>query len=43
MEHLAGAGETGLGAEDFLAERVVAAVIAAARKEDPTVERRDVV
>ena len=31
-----------LGAEDFLAERVVAAVIAAARKDDPTVERRDV-
>lgn len=31
-----------LGAEDFLAERVVAAIIAAARKEDPTVERRDV-
>ena len=31
-----------LGAEDFLAERVVGAVIADARKADPTVERRDV-
>ncbi len=31
-----------LGAEDFLAERVVAAVIADARSTDPTVERRDV-
>ncbi|MSW37740.1 MAG: DNA polymerase III subunit delta [Actinobacteria bacterium] len=31
-----------LGAEDFLAERVVAAVIAAARAIDPSVERRDV-
>jgi DNA polymerase-3 subunit delta len=31
-----------LGAEDFLAERVVAAVVAAARADDPTIERRDV-
>lgn len=31
-----------LGGEDFLAERVVAAVLADARKADPTVERRDV-
>ena len=31
-----------LGAEDFLAERVVAAVLADARRVDPTVERRDV-
>jgi DNA polymerase-3 subunit delta len=31
-----------LGAEDFLAERVVAAVLADARRADPTVERRDV-
>jgi len=31
-----------VGAEDFLAERVVAAVIADARKADPGVERRDV-
>jgi DNA polymerase-3 subunit delta len=31
-----------LGAEDFLAERVVAAVVADARRSDPTVERRDV-
>ncbi len=31
-----------VGAEDFLAERVVAAVVADARKADPTVERRDV-
>lgn len=31
-----------VGAEDFLAERVVGAVVAAARAEDPTVERRDV-
>lgn len=30
-----------LGAEDFLAERVVTAVIADARRADPTVERRD--
>ena len=31
-----------LGPEDFLAERVVAAVVADARMTDPTVERRDV-
>jgi DNA polymerase-3 subunit delta len=31
-----------VGAEDFLAERVVAAIVADARKADPTVERRDV-
>jgi len=31
-----------VGAEDFLAERVVAAIVADARKVDPTVERRDV-
>ena len=31
-----------LGAEDFLAERVVAAVLADARASDPTTERRDV-
>jgi DNA polymerase III subunit delta len=31
-----------LGAEDFLAERVVAAVLADARRVDPGVERRDV-
>ncbi|MEI8057949.1 MAG: DNA polymerase III subunit delta [Actinomycetes bacterium] len=31
-----------LGAEDFLAERVVAAVVASARVADPSVERRDV-
>jgi DNA polymerase-3 subunit delta len=31
-----------LGAEDFLAERVVAAVVADARKAEPTLERRDV-
>jgi len=31
-----------LGAEDFLAERVVAAIVADARRADPGVERRDV-
>lgn len=31
-----------VGAEDFLAERVVTAVLAAARADDPTIERRDV-
>ncbi|MBI1378610.1 MAG: DNA polymerase III subunit delta [Frankiales bacterium] len=31
-----------LGAEDFLAERVVSAVLADARRADPAVERRDV-
>jgi DNA polymerase-3 subunit delta len=31
-----------VGAEDFLAERVTAAVVADARRADPSVERRDV-